>query len=127
MRKNPRQTLSELERAVMQVLWNSRAVTVEGVQESLRPERELSSSTVRTVLSRLEKKEYASHRVDGRVNVYEPAVEPEAVGAGTLRQILDRFFGGSAEALVAGMVKHDIIDPEELEQIARRLAEAEDR
>jgi hypothetical protein len=41
-----------------------------------------------------------------------------------VRQIIDRFCGGSAEALVMGMVDDLVLDAGQLERIARRIAQA---
>ena len=45
----------------------------------------------------------------------------ENVAMRTIRHIIDRFWGGSAQALVAGMVEQEVIDPAELRELSRRL------
>jgi CubicO group peptidase (beta-lactamase class C family) len=37
---------------------------------------------------------------------------------------IDRFWGGSAEALVAGLVDHAVLTPQQLERLTRRISEA---
>ena len=39
-----------------------------------------------------------------------------------MRQILDRFCGGSLEQLLVGLVENEVVDREELEELARRVA-----
>jgi BlaI family penicillinase repressor len=39
-----------------------------------------------------------------------------------VRQIIDRFCGGSVEQLLVGMVNDDVLDERELERLAQRIA-----
>jgi predicted transcriptional regulator len=40
-----------------------------------------------------------------------------------VKGIIDRFCGGSAEALVLGMVDNAVLDRKQLERLARKIAE----
>ena len=71
--------LSDLQAAIMQVLWKKNEATASAVQEVLNGERELAKTTVSTVLSRLEDKGIVGHRTEGRAFVYFPAVSQEEV------------------------------------------------
>jgi BlaI family transcriptional regulator, penicillinase repressor len=113
--------LSELEREVMNVLWANRSATAADVQRSLAAERPLKDSTIRTVLLRLEEKGYVQHRVDGRTFVYSCVDPPGSVAARAVQQIVDRFCQGSLESLLTGMVDDELVDVDELRQIADRL------
>lgn len=125
-----RNPLSGLEQKIMQVLWSRGSGTAADVQSALLPERALRDSTVRTVLTRLEEKGYLRHALDGRAFVYEPVDKPQNLAARAVRQIIDRLCHGSVESLLVGMVDDEVLDPEELARIARRIArerEANDR
>ena len=64
--------LGELERAIMDVLWDTDApLTVREVSARLT-ERNLAHTTVMTVLDRLAKKGFARRQRDGRAWRYEP-------------------------------------------------------
>jgi predicted transcriptional regulator len=91
------------------------------VGEGLRTRHKMKEATTRTILRRLEAKGYVMHRQQGRTYVYSVVVQPENVAMRTIRQIMDRFGGGSAQALVAGMVEHEVIDSDELRELSRRL------
>jgi len=107
----------------MDCLW-SRGVpaTAEGVREALLPRRKLKDSSVRTILRRLEEKGYASHDVDGRTYVYSGIEAPQKVAVRAVRQIIERFCGGSVEQLVLGMVDNRVLDGPELQRLARLVA-----
>jgi predicted transcriptional regulator len=106
---------------VMDVLWASGPSTAETIREALAARRLLKDATVRTLLRRLEEKGCVSHREQGRVFVYNVLEKPRSVAVRALRQILDRFCNGSVEELVTGMVEHEVIEPRELRELARRL------
>src|ERR1700757_5147346 len=108
--------LGDLEREVMQLVWTHGPVTAEVVRERLS--RRLKESTVRTVLRRLEKKGYPSHRVDGRTYVYQ-AAEPRArVAAKAVQRIVDWFCNGSIEEGLVGMVDTAMLDQKQLRSLA---------
>jgi len=106
----------------MSVVWERTSVTTEDVRAALEERHPMKESTVRTILSRLEEKGYVSHRVDGRNNVYRGMEEPQDAAANVVRQIIDRFCGGSVERLLIGMVNNDVVDEKELQRLAQRIA-----
>ena len=117
-----RKPLSELEHLVMEVVWLTPDCTAEAVRAALAERHPMKESTVRTMLKRLEEKGYVRHRLEGRTNVYTPIDEPQNVAAKAVRQIIDRFCGGSVEQLLVGMVANQVVDKEELQRLAQRIA-----
>ena len=77
---------------------------------------------MRTMLKRLEQKGYVRHRVEGRTNIYSQVDEPRNVAAKAVRQLIDRFCGGSVEQLLVGMVASEVVDKQELQRLAQRIA-----
>ena len=117
--------LGELERAVMRLVWQHGDVTAEHVREQLsEQERPLKDSTVRTVLRRLEEKGYVSHTVENRTFRYRPAESRQLVAGRAVKRIIDRFCDGSVEALLVGMVDSEVLDRNELQRLAERIAAA---
>lgn len=106
----------------MNALWSLGPSTAEAAREALAPARPLNDSTVRTILRRLEEKGYIHHRLERRTYVYEVAEARENVAAKAVRQIIDRFCGGSVEQLLAGMVDNEVLKPAELERLATKIA-----
>jgi predicted transcriptional regulator len=120
--RKPRKALSELEHLVMGILWDRGSATAEDVRVALAERHPMKESTARTILKRLEEKGYATHGVEGRTNVYAGVDAPHNVAAGAIRQIIDRFCGGSVEQLLVGMVNNDVVDERELQRLAKRIA-----
>jgi predicted transcriptional regulator len=120
--------LSVLENEVMQIVWTGRAQTAEDIQTTLVKKRKLKDSTIRTILRRLESKGYVRHRVDGRTFVYEPTMPRDRVAARALRQIIDQLCTGSLEMLLVGMVNERVCSGEQLQRLAKKIAQqAEDK
>jgi predicted transcriptional regulator len=125
--RKPRKPLSELEHLVMEVVWGKTSCTAEEVRTALAERHPMKESTVRTMLKRLEEKGYARHRVEGRTNVYSGMDAPQNVAAKAVRQIIERFCGGSVEQLLVGMVANDVVDEQELQRLAKRIAGRKNR
>ena len=111
----------------MEIVWARGSVTAEEVRAALAERHPIKESTVRTILKRLEEKEYVAHRVDGRTNVYNGLDAPQNVAAKAVRQIIERLCGGSVEQLLVGMVANDVVDEEELQRLAQRIARRKNR
>lgn len=114
--------LGDVEQAVMDYVWTSGPCTSEQCREALAATRPMKESTIRTVLRRLEQKGYVQHEVSGRTYVYRAAEGRQNVAVRAVKNIIDRFCGGSAEQLVIGMVDNEVLDRKQLEQLARKIA-----
>jgi BlaI family penicillinase repressor len=125
--KSPRKPLSELEHLVMAVIWKRSSATAEDVREALGLRHPMKDSTARTVLKRLEAKGYLEHRVEGRTNIYRGLTAPQNVAVRAVRQIIDRFCGGSIEQLLVGMVNDEVLDEQELQRLAKKLVRLKSR
>ncbi len=111
----------------MEVIWRRRAATAEEVRGELAERHPMKESTARTILKRLEEKGYVDHRVEGRTNIYSGIEGPQNVAAKAVRQIIERFCGGSVEQLLVGMVNDDVVGEQELQRLAQRIARRKDR
>lgn len=115
MGRPPSESLTGREAQVMEVLWRLGEGTAEQVRAGL-PEP-LHDSTVRTVLRVLEAKGYLAHEARGKAFVYRPTVERGKAQRRALRDLLARFFGGSAEDLVLRLIEDEQITPEQLDEL----------
>jgi len=118
--------LSELQLAVMRVLWQRKKAAVAEVQEALKVERDLALTTVATVLTRLEKAGLVTHRASGRHYLYRPLVTEEEVRRSMVSVLAERLFEGDVAALVSHLVNAREIKPGDLARV-RQLIEAKER
>ena len=117
--------LGELEQAILRMVWQQRQATAEQIREQLHAAgRVLKESTVRTVLRRLEEKGYLAHTVEQRTYLYRAAEDGRSVAGRAVQRIVDRFCGGSVEALLVGMVNADVLSENELQRLAAKIGRA---
>lgn len=116
-------SLGEVEQLVMDFVWTQGPVTAEACREALVSKRPMKDSTIRTVLRRLEKKGYVRHETEGRTFIYRASDARQNVAVRAVKNIIDRFCGGSVEQLVLGMVDNAVLDRKQLERLARKIAE----
>jgi BlaI family transcriptional regulator, penicillinase repressor len=117
--------LGDLQREVVQLVWDNAPVTAETVREKLS--RPLKESTVRTVLRRLEEKGYVTHKTDGRTYVYETAEPRGRVAARAVQRIVDWICKGSVEEVLVGMVDSKMIDRKQLRALLDRMGRRSER
>jgi predicted transcriptional regulator len=113
--------LTDLQQTIVDFLWKVGPSTAEQVREGLASKHELKDSTIRTLLRRLEDRDYLSHTVDGKVFVYRASVPPRSLAARTVRQIIERFWSGSAEQFLAGMVDEKVLTSAQIRKLASKV------
>ncbi len=116
--------LTRRERQIMDILFRRGRATAADVMEEL-PDQP-SYSTVRTQLRVLEEKGHVRHEEEGLRYVYVPAVARHAARKSALRHLVDTFFDGSAENVVAALLGGEAsrVTDEELQRIADLVAKA---
>ena len=105
----------------MDFIWKAGPSTAEQVREGLAPGYELKDSTIRTLLRRLEDRDFLTHTVDGKVFVYRASVPPRSLAARSVQQIIERFWSGSAEQFLAGMVDEKVLTPAQIRKLAGKV------
>ena len=113
--------LSDLQIAVMRVLWQRGESSVTDVAAVLADERGLKYTTVATLLTRLEKRGVVQPRREGRQLIYRATVSEPQVRRSMVADLIDSLFGGNAQELVAHLVSEAEIAPGDLERVRKRL------
>jgi len=115
------QPLTELQQAILNIIWASGSATAEQVREALLPAHPLKDSSVRTLLRRLEARGFLRHRIEGRIFVYQAAVRSRSVAARAVEHIIERFCSGSVEQFLVGMVDEKVLPIDEIQRLARKV------
>ena len=118
-RKSEQMTPLELE--IMQVLWETGPANCQTVQRQLK--RELAYTTVQTMLNVLWRKQKVRRTLVERAFWYKPAVTRQRAVGIALNDVVKRFFGGSAEALVVALMETKQLTPETLRKLQRLVDE----
>jgi BlaI family transcriptional regulator, penicillinase repressor len=116
--------LSRRERQIMEILYRLGSATVADVLKELPDD--VSYSTVRAQLRILEEKGHLRHEEKDLRYVYMPVVAREKVRRSALRSVMDTFFGGSAEEVVAALLDHSStrLSDDELDRLAVLIEKA---
>jgi len=116
--------LTRRERQIMDILYKRGRATANEVLEDLPGNSHYS--TVRTQLRVLEEKGHVTHEEAGVRYVYMPAVPRRAARKSALRHLVDTFFDGSAEQVVAAVLGGEgaRLSDEELDRIAELVDKA---
>ena len=124
MAKTDASELSRRERQIMDIIYQRQEATVADVLEDLADPP--SYSSVRALLSLLDKKGHVKYRQDGPRYVYSPTVPRAQAQDSALRRLLRTFFDGSAEKAVAALLEMDAknLSDEELERLSAHIEAA---
>ena len=116
--------LTRRERHIMDILFRLGRATADEVMLELAGKR--SYSTVRTQLRVLENKGYVRHEERGRQFVYTPAVPLRTARKSALRHVVDTFFDGSVEKVVAALLGGEAtrVSEEDLDRIVELVSKA---
>ena len=123
MTKKPKpSSFSRRERQIMDILYKLERASVGQVLSKLADKP--SYSTVRAQLCVLEEKGHVRHEEQGLRYVYVPAVPRDVARRSALRHLVETFFDGSSEKVVAALLGGEVarISPEELDRLARLIA-----
>jgi BlaI family transcriptional regulator, penicillinase repressor len=117
-RKSDRITPLELE--IMHVLWETGPANVQTVQRELK--RELAYTTVQTMLTVLHRKGKVKRTLKDKAYIYRPALSQSKVTGHAVGELIDRWFGGSAEGLVMSLLEARHLTPKRLARLNQMVA-----
>ena len=121
-RKPKPNALSRRERQIMDILYKLERASVGQVLAEIAGKP--SYSTVRAQLRVLEEKGHVRHEEHGLRYVYAPAVPRYVARRSAVRHLVETFFDGSTEKIVAALLGGEVarISPEELDRLARLIS-----
>jgi predicted transcriptional regulator len=106
--------MGALQKAVMEAVWDLGAATVQQVRDRLKREPLPAYTTVLSVMQKLEKAGWLSHRAEGRLYIYLPVRTREEAGASSLRTFIERVFRGDRLLLFQHLLEDEGLSDEEL-------------
>jgi len=109
---------------LLEVLWAKGAATLSEVHQAL--DRQIGYTTVQVRLQRMVDKGLCQRRGE-RPAKYRPLVAAEEVSASHLGLLLQRISGGRIAPLVAQLIRQRTLEPGEIAELKRLIAEAEAR
>ncbi|HMJ57538.1 MAG TPA: BlaI/MecI/CopY family transcriptional regulator [Gemmatimonadales bacterium] len=120
-----RHQLTELQLAILRVVWDKGEATVQDIWEALHPERGLAQTTIATMLSRLERRGVVTRRAQARQYHYRAAVTEPEVQHSMVGELTERLFDGDVTALVQHLLQGEDVSPGDIAKIRELIERAE--
>jgi len=121
MPRKPSSQPTEVELAILQVLWDRKSATVREVHEVLRFTRDAGHTSTLKMMQVMCDKGLLVRDDSRRPQVYRPAVPQQQTQKQMVRDMIQKVFGGSARKLVMRAVQSQRIPPEERAEIRKLL------
>jgi len=115
--------LSEFELDVMNFFWQHGQASAPEIHELIKADKDVSYSTVKTIIDRLEQKQTLTRSSQqGRTIYYAAAIERETFSTPLLKGFLKRMFAGDPHRMVAQLLDNEQLNNEDIEKLEALLA-----
>ena len=114
-------TLTDSERAILEVLWKKKEASVREVADELSKKKPVAYTTVLTMFKILDRKGLVSHRTEGRAFIYSPAISRSEARKHALENLLKQFFNGSPNVLAQHLLSEHDMDLAEIKALQEKL------
>ena len=116
---------TEGELAILHVLWSRKAaMTVREVHAELSKAKDTAYTTVLKMLTIMANKGLVRRDESERSHTYRAVHAQPVVQGSLLKDLMRKAFSGSALTLVQRAIDDDVASPEDLDQIAKLIAQA---
>lgn len=116
-------SLTKAEEQVMHTLWELNQGFLKDIMDKM-PEPKPHSNTVATILKILIEKGFVNYEVQGRNNLYKPAVSKTEYGRKSINQLVKGYFEGSPAKLLSHFVNDNKLSQEDLEALLQQIKNA---
>jgi BlaI family transcriptional regulator, penicillinase repressor len=120
-----RQQLTELQIAVLRLLWERGEASVAEIWESLYADRKLAQTTVATIVSRLQRRGILTRRARDRQFVYKTLLTEADVQHSMVSELTERLFAGDVPALVSHLLSSRDMSPGDLARVRQMIESTE--
>ncbi len=119
-RKSTLPVLTKAEEEVMHIIWQLERCLVRDIIEHLG-DPDIPHSTISSVVRILEKKGFVDHKAYGKTHEYFPIVTKEDYAQHGVKNLMEKYFGGSPKNLVSFLVESRDINLKELNDLLKTL------
>lgn len=119
--------ISEAEWEIMKVLWEQAPISANDVAALLSETTNWKPNTVKTLISRLVKKQAVRYEQEGKTYFYYPAVSQETCIQAESQSFLQRIYGGALKQLLVHFLQEEKLSSQELDELRQILKEKGNR
>jgi BlaI family transcriptional regulator, penicillinase repressor len=120
-----RHEITELQLAILRILWDRGEATVAELWEALHEQRGLAQTTVATLVARLHRRRIVERRTRDRQFLYRATITEADVQHSMVSELTERLFAGDAAALVTHLISASDMSPGDLARVKRMIENAE--
>ena len=120
-----RHEITELQLAILRILWDRGEATVAELWEALHEQRGLAQTTVATLVARLHRRGIVERRTRDRQFLYRATITEADVQHSMVSELTERLFAGDAAALVTLLISASDMSPGDLARVKRMIENAQ--
>ena len=112
--------LTESEKEIMEILWEQKTAFMKDILEVF-PEPKPASTTVATLLKRMQNKNLVGYKTFGNSREYFPKVEKETYFNHEMNSMIDRFFNSSVSQFASFFTANSKMSQQELKELREMI------
>ncbi|HVY32988.1 MAG TPA: BlaI/MecI/CopY family transcriptional regulator [Caulobacteraceae bacterium] len=120
------QPISEAESRIMEALWRKEPLTAEQIIAKVGPANDWAPATVKTLITRLLKKQAIAGAREGDAYCYRPLIARSDWVQAESKGLLDRLFKGEVAPLVAHFAEQRQLTAKDIRQLKALMAKIEE-
>lgn len=126
--KKTYQRLPDSELDIMLVLWNGTPpMTRPEIEKVINEKKTLAPTTILSLLTRLEAKNFVQVTKQGKMNLYTPLISQSEYQAKESQNVLEKLYGNSLKKFVTSLYQGKKVSSEEIKDLGDFLKELENR
>jgi BlaI family penicillinase repressor len=115
---NKQVEISMAEWDVMNIIWDKKSVSAnEIVVEIQKYKKKVSDKTIRTLITRLLKKEIIKRYKSENIYFYSSNIKEDDIKMKTAKTFLNKLYGGDMKSLVLNFAKNEELNNKEIEEL----------
>ncbi|MCX7047780.1 MAG: BlaI/MecI/CopY family transcriptional regulator [Candidatus Sumerlaeota bacterium] len=119
--------LSQVEWKLMNAIWDRHPASARDVMERVEGDANWAYTTIKTMLTRLEKKGAIKSRMRANTALYEPLLTRDKARRSALRAVLDAAFDGAFGPMMQFMVSDEKLSEKQRAELLRALKESKQK
>ena len=110
------QKLTDAEKDLMEIIWQKKAAFMKDIMEEY-PEPKPATTTIATLLKRIQNKDLIGYKTYGNSREYFPKVSKEVYFKEEMTSMIDKFFNSSASQFASFFTSNTKMSQSELKQL----------
>lgn len=120
--------LPDSELDIMLVLWKHQPpMSRMEIEKVVNEKKTLAPTTILSLLSRLEKKNYVEVSREGKMNLYTPLISQEEYQQKESKSVLEKLYGNSLKKFVTSLYQGKKMDEDDIRELQDFLQEMEEK